>query len=71
MNGYGHCGYCDMDDVYISELHDARGIYCGSACEKCMPKLEAKFRPEVLADPNYEHDEPIEEEDPERWSGME
>lgn len=40
--------------VYVDELYDARGIYCGSGCEKCMAELERQFRPEVLTDPDYE-----------------
>lgn len=41
------------------EEHDARGIYLGRVCRKCVKGFLAKFRPEVLRDPQYEADEPI------------
>ena len=47
------------------EVTDARGIYCGRVCsDKCEEALEARFRPEVMTNPNYYADEPIE---PEEW----
>ena len=42
---------------------DARGIFLTYACEQCWPEKRRQFRPEVLEDPNYEADEPIEPED--------
>ena len=42
--------------------YDARGIPLGVACPECRDELRAKFRPDVLTDPNYWSDEPIEEE---------
>lgn len=42
------------------ELYDARGIYCGITCISC--KKEDRYRKEVMTDPNYEADEPFEEE---------
>jgi len=44
------------------DVNDARGIYICRACDKCRSKKLAGYRPEVLTDSNYEHDEPIEEE---------
>jgi hypothetical protein len=38
---------------------DARGIPLGYMCGKCEKEKLAAFRPEVLTDPNYDHDEPI------------
>jgi hypothetical protein len=43
------------------ELYDARGIYCGITCRQC--KREDTYRKEVMTDPNYYVDEPIEPED--------
>ena len=40
--------------------HDARGIYLGRVCKRCRLEFLRQFRPEVLSDPNYEADEPIE-----------
>lgn len=42
--------------------YDARGIPTGRVCDHCEAEHEAKFRPEVLHDANYECDEPIDEE---------
>jgi hypothetical protein len=43
--------------------HDARGIELFRGCAKCSPAKLRRYRPEVLTDPNYEADEPIEPED--------
>lgn len=56
------CPRCGEKNACMEELYDARGIYCGSACEKCMPELEKQFRPDVLSDPNYECGEQIDED---------
>ena len=42
--------------------NDARGIPLARVCEKCRKQKLAKYRPDVLSDPNYWHDEPIESE---------
>jgi len=42
--------------------NDARGIPLARVCEKCKEKTLAKYRPEVLSNPNYEASEPIEPE---------
>lgn len=41
---------------------DARGIPLARVCNQCRASRLAKYRPEVLTDSNYEHDEPIEPE---------
>jgi hypothetical protein len=41
---------------------DARGIELARVCDKCKREKLAGFRPEVLTDPGYWADEPIEEE---------
>lgn len=46
-----------------SALYDARQIFLTYACCDCAPRKLAKFRPEVLTDPNYETVEPIEEDE--------
>ena len=40
--------------------NDARGIPLARVCQKCRAEKLAKFRPEVLTNPSYECDEPIE-----------
>lgn len=42
--------------------HDARGIELCRVCVKCKERKLSGYRPEVLADPNYVCDEPIEED---------
>lgn len=39
--------------------HDARGIPLARVCEKCKKAKLAGYRREVLTDPNYEAEEPI------------
>jgi hypothetical protein len=41
---------------------DARGIFLTYVCDKCEKEKLSHFRPDVLTDPNYWHDEPIDEE---------
>lgn len=43
--------------------YDARGIYLCATCDVCHDKKMAGYRPDVLSDPNYWSDEPIEPED--------
>lgn len=45
------------------EVHDARGIYLCRVCSKCREGKLAKFRKDVLHDPDYWCDEPIEPDD--------
>jgi hypothetical protein len=40
--------------------YDARGIPLKRVCERCEHRLRDEFRPDVLTDSNYWHDEPIE-----------
>ena len=42
---------------------DARGIPLSRVCPECEQERLAKFRPEVLTNPNYQTDEPIEEDE--------
>lgn len=39
--------------------YDARGIELARVCEKCVKEKLAGYRPEVLSNPNYWADEPI------------
>lgn len=41
---------------------DARGIELFRGCPTCAPAKLATYRPEVLTNPNYHADEPIEED---------
>lgn len=43
--------------------HDARGIPLARVCEKCRDETLKKYRPDVLSNPHYEADEPIEPEE--------
>ena len=43
--------------------YDARGIFLTYACDRCRKERLSQYRPEVLSDPNYQADEPIEPED--------
>lgn len=49
------CGSGQWPDAH----HDARGIFLTYACEKCECEKLSGYRPEVLTDPNYYHDEPL------------
>jgi len=42
------------------ELLDARGIYCCRICDECEEERRARYRADVLENPNYECDEQIE-----------
>lgn len=53
------CG-SDKPSVWQS---DARGIPLTRTCEDCHDRKMAQYRPEVLTDPGYEADEPIEPEE--------
>jgi hypothetical protein len=44
-------------------FYDARGIELFKGCDKCSPAKLKQYRPEVLTNPNYYADEPIEPED--------
>ena len=43
--------------------YDARGIEIARVCDGCIKHKLAGFRPEVLTDPGYWADEPIDEEE--------
>lgn len=44
------------------DLTDARGIFCRYVCEDCEDKYRQTYRADVMDDPNYECDEPIEDD---------
>ena len=52
------CGSGEFGEAH----HDARGIFLTYACSSCEKDKLAGFRPDVLTDPNYWADEPIDEE---------
>ena len=43
--------------------YDARGIFLCSSCEKCHQRKMSGYRKDVLENPNYDADEPIEPEE--------
>ena len=44
------------------ELLDARGLFCTFICDQCEAEKRAEFRADIFTDPNYWHDEPIDDE---------
>jgi hypothetical protein len=50
-----HCG----SGLERRAKFDARGIFLTYVCDKCEEEKLSHFRPDVLTDPNYWHDEPI------------
>lgn len=57
------CMRCDCGaDKAFDRLYDARGIYCCRYCDACESAKRAEFRADVLTDPNYWHDEPIDDD---------
>jgi hypothetical protein len=47
---------------YQRPLYDARGIFCCYICDRCEQEKRARYRDDVLTDPNYQAEEPIDEE---------
>jgi hypothetical protein len=43
--------------------YDARGIFLCYVCDCCEGPRLSRYRSDVLTDPNYWHDEPIEEDE--------
>jgi hypothetical protein len=54
-----HCG----SGLERHARFDARGIFLTYVCEQCEKEKLSHYRPEVLTNPNYSHDEPIDYED--------
>ena len=48
--------------LYPSAQHDARGIFLFYVCNRCETRKLATIRHEVMTDPNYDHDEPIDDD---------
>ncbi len=46
-------------DLPRRPAYDARGIFLTNVCDRCEREKLSHFRPDVLTDPNYEHDEPL------------
>lgn len=54
---------CDCGSgEYHEAQYDARGIFLCYTCPKCEKKKLSRFRPDVLTDPGYWTDEPIDED---------
>lgn len=49
--------------LWPDENYDARGIFLCYSCEECRVERLAGFRPDVLSDPDYWHDEPLDADD--------
>jgi hypothetical protein len=55
---------CDCGSgLYSFWEFDARGIELCRCCDACRAEKLSHYRPEVLTDPSYEADEPIEPEE--------
>lgn len=54
-----HCG----SGLIRRPLYDARGIFCNYVCDTCEEIKKKEFREDIFHDPNYWHDEPIDEDD--------
>lgn len=57
------CQRCERVRDDLEDHCDARGIYITRCCAECWKEVRKGYRPEVLEDPGYECDEPIEPED--------
>ncbi len=47
---------------YPEAVSDARGIFVAYVCNQCRKEKLSGYRPEIFANPDYWHDEPIEED---------
>ena len=55
---------CDCGSGLLKQAeYDARGIFLTYACDKCRRQKLSRYRPDVLSNPNYWADEPIEEDE--------
>jgi len=45
-----------------NQNYDARGIYLCATCDNCHAAKMKQYRPDVLSDSNYWHDESIDED---------
>jgi hypothetical protein len=55
---------CACGSGLMREEHtDARGIFLCYACLSCEKQKLAGYRPDVLTNPSYWHDEPIDEDE--------
>jgi hypothetical protein len=52
---------CGSGQIRYAE-YDARGIFLDYVCDQCREAKLKKYRPDVLTDSNYWHDEPIDED---------
>lgn len=51
------CGSKEFPDAQ----HDARGIFLCYSCDRCHAEKMSHYRPDVLTDADYWHDEPLED----------
>tara|TARA_R100001594_G_scaffold149032_1_gene205712 strand:+ start:823 stop:1239 length:417 start_codon:yes stop_codon:yes gene_type:complete len=64
-NGLKKLDRCLIDRKHVLCLpetwfeHDARGIPLAKVCDNCRELKLSKYRPEVLTNPQYAHDEPL------------
>jgi len=53
------CNCPAQSGLETSPNYDARGIFLTYTCDRCHAEKMRKYRPDVLTDPNYYADEPI------------
>jgi hypothetical protein len=53
------CGLHSSRDPGTWAEYDARGIYLCRVCPKCVKAKLSGYRQDVLTDPNYDHEEPL------------
>jgi len=63
MNNRDNLKYhqCDKNESWWE--YDARGLPLARVCDTCRAAKLAMYRPDVLTDPGYWHDEPIDEDE--------
>lgn len=52
------CGSGEPDEA----AYDARGIFLAYVCNRCRSAVLGRYRRDVLEDPQYWHDEPLDDE---------
>ena len=66
--GFRIADLCRCGREGAEERLDARGIYLAKCCDSCWAEKRKGYRPDVLTDPNYWADEPIEPDGPRAFS---
>ena len=49
-------------NAQAENVYDMRGIYVARVCDECREEKLSCFRQDIFEDPDYWHDEPLDEE---------